>query len=276
MEHAKNGRVRIQQTTPSRATPSLAKVVLVSSPDEVEEFAAAEETLRAVIDRQRPGLGSRVKIQFTNNSCTMVSKYERAGITHLRVHHLFRKAPRSLLRDLVRFCFLRVTRKTSRRVRADLMDFLEQYREETLAPYPKSRKLPPNGQCYDLSTLLQKVRFEYFRDLQTEPEIAWTRQTHKALMGKWVLTPNGHRNLILINRLLDDPRVPKFYVEFVIFHELLHELMPMSRECGRWVHHPPKFQRRERKHPDFRAAQRWEEDALPALCRRRRRRHCGR
>ena len=266
MQHSKQSRVRVHQATSSRA-----KEVLLSSPGELEQFAAAEETLRTAIDRCRPGLGSRVKIQFTNNSCTMVSKYERAGTPHLRVHHLFRKAPRALLRDLVRFCFLRVTRKTSRRVRAELMDFLEQHREETLAPYPKSRRLPPKGQHYDLSVLLPKVSFEHFRDLKTEPEIAWTRQPHRTLMGKWIPTPNGYRNLILINRLLDNPMAPKFYVEFVIFHELLHELMPVSRECGRWMHHPPEFQRRERKHPDFRAAQRWEEEALPVLYRRYRR-----
>jgi len=228
---------------------------------------AAERTLRALIDRCRPGLGSVVIIHFTNNSCTMVSKYERGGVPHLRVHHLFRRAPRALLRDLVRFCFLRVTRKTGRRIRGELMDFIEEYREETLLIYPERRRRPPAGDHYDLIELMGTAWRKHVPELTTTPEIAWTREAHRTLMGKWLPTPTPHPNLIVINRLLDHSSVPRYYVEFVVFHELLHELMPTSRQCGRWVHHPPEFRRRERQFPGFRQAQRWEEANLSQLYR---------
>jgi hypothetical protein len=195
----------------------------------------------------------------------MVSKYLRDGVTHLRVHHLFARAPVSLLRTLVRFCFGRITRKTSRTIRAHLMDFVEAHREETLSVYPRSRRLPPRGEHYDLEDVLEKVRRQHVRELKSQPEVAWTRRAHRTLMGKWIPNPPPHANLILVNRLLDCETVPAYYLEFIVFHELLHELMPISRSCGRWVHHPPEFRRRERRFPHFDRAQRWEGENLSRL-----------
>ncbi len=238
-------------------------------------LVAAERQLRELIDRLRPGTSGHVKVSFTNNTCTMVSKYERAGTIHLRVHHLFAQAPAWLLEDLVRFCFLRVRKKTSRRIRADLMDFVEKHREKTLSLYPENRRLPPRGSAFDLKSVMRRVRRGHVQELKTTPDIAWTRRVHRTLMGKWVPSPPPYPNLIVINRLLDDARVPLFYLEFIVFHELLHELMPISRSCGRWVHHPLEFRQRERCFPDFERAQRWEEENVGRLysefrCRRRR------
>lgn len=235
-----------------------------STPEELLETA---NTLRKLIDRYRPGTASRVKIHFTNNSCTMVSRSETGETTHLRLHHLFSRAPAPLLRDLVRFCFLRVSRNTSRRVRAALMDFVEEYREETLHPVPPDQRLPPRGQTYDLVVIASRVRARYLPELRTMPDVGWTRQAHRSLMGKWIPTPATHPNLVLINRLLDTAEAPLYYVEFVVFHELLHEFIPTGRSCGRWNHHPPEFKNLERRFPLHAAAHQWELDHLDRLYR---------
>ena len=136
-------------------------------------------------------------------------------------------------------------------------------------------RLPPHGETYNLEEVLDTVRQAHLPELATTPEIAWTRQVHRTLMGKWVPHPVPHSNIILVNRLLDHAGVPRYYLEFIVFHELLHELMPTSRACGRWVHHPAEFRRREQMFPYFEEAQYWEEHNLNVLYqnyRRRRRR----
>jgi hypothetical protein len=232
-----------------------------------EPFLCAEAKLRDFLESYKPGLSRRVAIRFTANSCTMVSKYEHRNRVSLRIHHLFTKAPSALLENLVRFCFLRICRRTSRRIRAQLMDFVEAHRNESLSPYPTELQLPPAGRSYDLRQVLHRVRRRFLPELSRCPDIAWTRRVHRLLMGKWVPNPPPHRNLILINRLLDHPSVPSYYLEFVVFHELLHELMPVTRSRGRWVHHPPPFKERERRFPRLREAQRWEEENLVRLYR---------
>ena len=71
--------------------------------------------------------------------------------------------------------------------------------------------------------------------------------------------------LIRIHPLLDHPRVPRWVVGFVVFHELLHHELDIAERRGRRVMHPPEFRRREALHPRFRDAEQWERDVLPHL-----------
>lgn len=74
--------------------------------------------------------------------------------------------------------------------------------------------------------------------------------------------------LIRIHPVLDDARVPRWFVGFVVFHELLHAVLPPRVENGRRKIHTPEFRRAEARHPDFGRAQRWEHDNVAILIRR--------
>ena len=73
--------------------------------------------------------------------------------------------------------------------------------------------------------------------------------------------------LVRIHPALDRESVPRFFVEFVVFHELLHHVVPARRSGGRIDYHPPEFRARERTHPDYARAIRWEAENLEALLR---------
>ena len=71
---------------------------------------------------------------------------------------------------------------------------------------------------------------------------------------------------ITIHPVLDHATVPEFMVQFVLFHEMLHAAIPPTRSPGgRRVLHGPDFRARERAHPDYERASRWEHDNLVAL-----------
>ena len=55
-------------------------------------------------------------------------------------------------------------------------------------------------------------------------------------------------------------------MEYVVFHEMLHQCFPSSGE-GRRVHHPRAFRERERAYPLYAAAVRWEKENLQLLLR---------
>jgi hypothetical protein len=84
-------------------------------------------------------------------------------------------------------------------------------------------------------------------------------------MGKWIAMPEGSANVVVINRLLDSRRVPAYYLQYIVFHELLHEMIPIRRRGGRWVHHPVEFRRRERQFPAFERALSWERENIGKL-----------
>ena len=62
--------------------------------------------------------------------------------------------------------------------------------------------------------------------------------------------------------------MPLFFVEFIVFHEMLHQLFPSSNGPGRRVHHPRAFRDRERAFPLYEAAIGWERENLRALLHR--------
>ena len=64
---------------------------------------------------------------------------------------------------------------------------------------------------------------------------------------------------------LDRPDVPGFFVDFIVFHEMLHQLFPSGDATGRRVHHPRAFRERERAFPVYEAALRWERENLRLL-----------
>jgi predicted metal-dependent hydrolase len=71
--------------------------------------------------------------------------------------------------------------------------------------------------------------------------------------------------LIRVHWLLDQPFVPRYVVESVVFHEMLHQLIPRRRVNGRWCVHPPEFRRQQRCFPYYQQAERWKRCHLRRL-----------
>ncbi len=73
---------------------------------------------------------------------------------------------------------------------------------------------------------------------------------------------------IRIHPALDRSQVPAFFVQFIVFHEMLHQLFPSLHRQGRRVHHPQAFRDREKAFPWYAHALRWEKRNLRVLLRR--------
>ena len=80
-------------------------------------------------------------------------------------------------------------------------------------------------------------------------------------------TYSADERLMRIHPMLDQEWVPDFYVESVIFHELLHHELGAEEKDGRRCFHTPEFRRRERAFECFARAQVWEKENLSRLLR---------
>ena len=69
--------------------------------------------------------------------------------------------------------------------------------------------------------------------------------------------------------MLDDPAVPRYVVEAVVYHELLHADMPPEVRGGKRYFHTPEFRRRERLYRNLGRAERWIGEHLSELLRAR-------
>lgn len=65
-------------------------------------------------------------------------------------------------------------------------------------------------------------------------------------------------NTIRINPVLDKKSVPRYYIEFIVYHEMLHADMGVTEKNGRRVVHSKEFRAREKSFRDYRKAMAWE------------------
>ncbi|HYH94430.1 MAG TPA: hypothetical protein VD972_00560, partial [Hyalangium sp.] len=135
----------------------------------------------------------------------------------------------------------------------------------------KRLRLDPAGRHHDLARIFDRLNERYFRSRITAaitygpaPRVKGPRKSIK--MGSY----SADARVIRIHPVLDQPVVPRYFVEWIVFHEMLHHVYRVKRgEDGRRCVHPPEFLEHERRFHDFKRAQAWEDENLDLLLRSR-------
>jgi hypothetical protein len=116
----------------------------------------------------------------------------------------------------------------------------------------RKRILSPRGRHFDLEEIFQKLNRRYFGGKLRLRRLGWSPKRSRTLLGHY---DSAHRT-ITISRALDSPRVPRYLVEYLVFHEMLHIRYPVEREGYRRVVHPRQFREAEKKFPRYEQARR--------------------
>jgi hypothetical protein len=132
--------------------------------------------------------------------------------------------------------------------------------------------LPNRGRFHDLEMILTALRARYFPD-SAGVSICWGRwsgrtRTRSIRFGTYF--PDA--KLIRIHPALDQAFVPRLFVEFIVYHELLHHVIPPVRVKGRYQIHSAAFRQREREFPAYAEAMAWRQQFLHRLLRSNNRR----
>lgn len=109
------------------------------------------------------------------------------------------------------------------------------------------------GDVYDLDEIFAHLNQIYFDGKIPEPVLTWSARKTYRILGHHDAT---HETLV-VSRSLDAPKVPKYVVEFVVFHEMLHIFHPTVHRDGRRYNHTPAFRRNERQFAYFDEAENW-------------------
>ena len=208
--------------------------------------------------------GEQVRLVVHDNRSTMVSFRRMSGLLHYRVHHMFLDAPREVVSALAAFAGPGRGVAARRRDAGGRIDaYVRQHRARIGAPRPS--RLKSRGSVHDLQAIFDRLNAEYFEG-RVEARIGWGpnrggRRRRTIKTGVYV----QDARLIRIHAALDRREVPELYVAAVVFHEMLHQVVPaVERNCRRLVH-GAEFRRRERAYPDHDAAKQWEEANLQLL-----------
>lgn len=181
------------------------------------------------------------------------------GVVSVRIAELLNNAPLEIYKALAYILVAKLLgKKVPANARKVYREFLskEDFQEKAIKHKRKTgRKIitSPQGNVYDLENIFGKLNLIYFQNEIEKPEISWSqRRTYRRL---------GHHdpvhNAIIISKSLDEKTVPKFVVEYVVYHEMLHIKHPVYQKNGRRCVHTPEFKRDEEKFPYFDDAEKW-------------------
>jgi hypothetical protein len=125
------------------------------------------------------------------------------------------------------------------------------------------------GRHYDLLDIFNRLNARYFRNRLRRYRIMWGRRRKRRPQSYIVFGSIQEQDRVIrIHPLLDREFVPRWYIEYVVYHEMLHAFVPDKRDrAGRRVIHHEGFLERERKFRFYRRAVKWERQNLARFLR---------
>jgi hypothetical protein len=207
--------------------------------------------------------GKPLRLVLTDNRSVLLSFRREAGVVKLRLHRMFLHAPDGVV-DALGKKLKRRGRAADGEVRRFMNANLHRVRRTP-------RTMPPlvtAGRAHDLTAVYADLHQRYFQGGLRVP-ITWGRGVGRARRGG--LTFGSYDPvlaLIRIHPVLDRPDVPLYFLESVIYHEMLHHHMGgVPDRAGRTVYHTRPFREAEARFPRHQEALAWEKANLPKLLR---------
>jgi len=136
-------------------------------------------------------------------------------------------------------------------------------------PMQRQLNLRHEGKYFDLRAIFERLNQRYFRGRLRGYKVMWGRRRKYRPKNYFTFgTIQEEDRVIRINPLLDQPFVPLWFLQYVLYHEMLHSVVPDEvASRGRRRIHTDKFNRRERKFRSYQRARRWEDENLARFLR---------
>lgn len=182
----------------------------------------------------------------------------REGRLVVRLSDLLRDAPPAVLEALALILISKLYRlRVPAGSRACYRRFLhrrQMRRRLRLVRQTRSRKPAhaPRGQVYNLERIFRRLNRGYFQGLLAMPVLRWSRHRSRTMLGHF----DSAHNTIMISRRLDSPRLPRYVIEYLIYHEMLHLKYPVEYCNGRRRVHSRLFRLDERRFLHYEQARR--------------------
>ena len=220
----------------------------------------ADEARRSIAEAVGRALGVRVEVELTRNRRTMISCRRAGDALRVRLHQMFLEADGAIVEALGRY-----VRNGDRRASRRLGEFIESRRDREVARRPLP-PLCPTGRHFDLRVVFTELERTHFPGALEGVSITWGRRSKPGRKRSIRLGTYTHDDrLIRVHPALDQTWVPRFFVDYIVFHEMLHHVEPAREQGGRILFHTDAFRARERAFPGYVRALAWEREHIGRL-----------
>lgn len=221
-----------------------------------EQRQSLQTRLAAYFTKGRP------RVVFTDNLNTMLSIKRGQGVWTLRMHRMFAAAPPAVLRAVAQYA-----QSQDRRSATLLRRYIDHHEHLIRPPVePRAQSIDVQGAHHNLKAIFDELNAEYFEG-GIEARITWGPRTRRKA-GRESIKLGSYsveEQLIRIHPVLDAADVPRFFIAWIIYHEMLHEVHDMPIVDGRRVYHTPEFRRAEARFEHYAEAVLWERTQVHKL-----------
>ena len=200
-------------------------------------------------------LKKKIRLSTSRSRNFIISVENQKEVMLIKIHSQFLKAPFAVLDKLVEYI-----QTKNKNVENELKKFIYKI------PQPKKKKTPVRvekishiGKVYNLKVLFDMLNERYF-DNSVTANITWGRTSNsKPKRSIRFGSYEEVKDIIRINPELDKSSVPKFFLGYVIYHEMLHCKLGFIKNDGKKNEiHTKKFKELEKQYFAFNKSQEWE------------------
>ncbi|MGA8763669.1 MAG: M48 family peptidase [Candidatus Sulfotelmatobacter sp.] len=177
----------------------------------------------------------------------------RNGKLLVRLSDLLEGAPETVLRAIAHILLAKMYRQQIDRGPAacyrKYVASHEIVRKAHLVRQMRGRKRlrSPQGLFYDLEDIFEDLNIRFFHCLLARPRMSWSQLRTRRILGHY----DPAHNAIIISRIFDHFAVPRYAVEYIVYHEMLHLRHPVKLRGSRRCVHSAEFQAEEKQFPQL-------------------------
>jgi len=180
----------------------------------------------------------------------------RDGKIYARLSDLLEGAPESVLESIVHILLAKLYRKAIENTHTvryrRYVSSHDLSRKAHLIRQMRGRKkiIAAKGHVYDLDEVFETLNQRFFFGLLGRPQITWSSNHSRQSLGHY----DPAHNAIVVSRIFDHPRVPRYAIEYLVYHEMLHLRHPVKLRGSRSCVHSREFLAEEKLFPELEKA----------------------
>jgi predicted metal-dependent hydrolase len=180
----------------------------------------------------------------------------REGQLHVRLSDLLEHAPESVLEAIAHILMAKLYRKPVSAAASDRYrryvqsDAVSKQSERVRQTRGRKRISTAMGKVWDLEEVFEAVNLRFFHGLLGRPTLTWSAHVARRMLGHY----DAAHNTIVVSRVFDRPGTPRYAIEYLLYHEMLHLKHPVKVRAGRRCVHSREFQAEERLFPELELA----------------------
>lgn len=209
-----------------------------------------------VLNEHYPGKTYPVRVVYGRFRTMRHTISLHQGTIEVRLSRLLEAAPKEIFEALAGILLAKLFRRpvpeADRRAYRTFIQHIQADLPPRL-PKPVDGRYQAQGKYFNLTDIFDRLNTTYFEGRLKQPHLGWSLKKAYTRLGFY----DRERDLLVISRIFDARKTEPDVIDFLMYHEMLHILIPVRHNGGRRQVHPPQFKQLERSFPNYEKIEKW-------------------